>query len=469
MFEKKGSSRPNLYVLKKYLSSYWLRSAFYTILQRFSVTIFGLANFIILIRTLSKPQMGVWALFLVVTSIFETTKGGLLKNAHIRYVSSSGDTREKTVIASSSLLINSAITVIFILLILLFSNSASVWLHTGTELADMLKWFIPGLIGMVMFSHLEAIQQSHLDFKGVFAGYFVRQVAFFLLILFHTLLKIPFTLNRLAIYQSGCIFLGIIVIYFYSRPYLHHRFDPTKAWVRKILGYGGYIFSSGMVANIFSNLDQLMTARFINSGAVAYYNAASRLNQVIDIPSYAAAEVIFPKVSQASAKEEGNHRVRYLYERMVAVLLCFTVPTALFIIFFPRLVIAVIAGSKYAAAAPILQLYMITGILRPMQNQAANLLNSIGKQALCFIINTISLAANLIINYTCFYYIGFYGAAIGTLITCALGTFAWYLVMRKQIGAKLSSIILYMMDSYKTIYLVVWGMLSKNKKANPEQ
>jgi lipopolysaccharide exporter len=463
---KKRLPRPNLYVLKKYLSSYWIRSAFYTILQRFSITLFGLVNFMILIRTLTKPQMGVWALFLVVTSIFETTKGGLLKNAHIRYVSSSGDPEEKTVIASASLLINSSITALFILLIVFFSGWASIWLHTGAGLSEMLKWFIPGLIGMVIFSHLEAIQQSHLDFKGVFAGYFVRQVAFFLLILFHTVLRIPFTLNRLAIYQSACIFLGVIVIYFYSRKYLHHRFDPTRAWIRKILGYGGYIFSSGMVANVFSNLDQVMTARFIDSGAVAIYNAASRINQVIDIPSYAAAEVIFPKLSQASAQEEGIHRVRYLYERMVAVLLSFTVPTAVFIILFPKLVIAVIAGSRYAMAAPILQLYMITGILRPMQNQAANLLNSIGKQALCFIINSVSLVANLIINYTCFHYIGFYGAAIGTLITCALGSFAWYMIMRRQIGTRLSHIFIYMTEFYKILYTNARKLLAMTKKAN---
>src|SRR5450432_810282 len=287
----------------------------------------------VLIRSLSKPQMGVWALFLVVTSIFETTKGGLLKNAHIRYVSSSGDTQEKSTIASASLLINSSITALFILLICLFSNAASTWLHTGTELAGMLKWFIPGLVGMVLFSHLEAIQQSHLDFKGVFAGYFVRQLSFFLVILFHALFKIPFSLNRLAIYQSICIFLGTIVIYFYSRKYLLHRFDPTLAWIKRIVGYGGYIFSSGIVGNIFANLDQIMTARFMpDSSSVAYYNAASRINQLIDIPSFAAADIIFPKISQASAQEEGTHKVRYLYERMVAILLCFTVPSALFII-----------------------------------------------------------------------------------------------------------------------------------------
>jgi lipopolysaccharide exporter len=436
-------------------------------LQRFSITLFGLVNIMVLIRSLSKPQMGVWAIFLVVTSIFETTKGGLLKNAHIRYVSSSGDNIEKTTIASSSLLINGSITGIFITLICLFSNQLSVWLHTGKELSQMLWRFIPGLIGMVFFSHMEAIQQSHLDFKGVFAGYFVRQAAFLIIILIHAVFRIPFSMNLLAIYQSGCIFLGTFVIYLYSRKYLHNRFDPSLAWVKKIIGYGGYIFSSGIVANIFSNLDQLMTAIFMNTTSVAYYNAASRVNQLIDIPSYAASEIIFPKVSRAST-EEGKDKVRYLYERMVAILLCFTIPTALFIIIFPRFVIDIIASSRYRAAIPILQLYMVTGILRPMQNQSANLLNSIGKPALCFVINAVSLAANLVINYTCLYYIGFYGAAIGTLITCILGNAAWYFVMQKQIGTHLFSILKYMIEFYKTQYQNFLKIILKIRKISQE-
>lgn len=447
--------------MKKYFSSYWLRSAFYTILQRFSITFFGLINVMVLIRTLSKSQMGVWFIFLAVTSIFEMTKSGLLKNAHIRYVSTSEDHSDKTAIASSSLLINAAITLLFVLFLLLFADVLSHWMHTGKELADMLYWFIPGLIAMVFFSHLEAIQQSFLDFKGVFAGYFVRQFAFFLVILTLTVFHIPFTLSQLAFYQSLCFVVGTVVLYFYTRPYLHHRFDPSWLWLKRIVGYGGYIFSSGVVANVFSNLDQFMTGRFMTTADVAYYSVASRINLLIDIPSYAAADVIFPKVSKASATE-GEGKVRYLFERMVALLLCFTIPLAIFVIIFPKLFIFIVAGKGYGIAAFILQLYMLDGILRPMQNQSANLLNSIGRSGLCFVINAVSLAANLVINYSCMRYFGFYGAAIGTTITCILGMTAWYIIMRRLIGANLASIWQHMLEHYRNIYRFAYNLVKKS-------
>ncbi len=431
-------------------------------MQRFSVTLFGLINFVVLIRWLfPKPeQMGTWSLFLAITTIFETTKTGLLKNAHIRYVSSSDATDEKTAIASSSFLINASISILFIGLIVFFSQDVSKWLHAGTELTTTLLWFVPGLAAMIFFSHMEAIQQSHLDFKGVFAGYFTRQLLFFLLICGTALLHITITVPWLALYQSASIIVGTIVITLYSRKYIIGRFDPSKAWIKKIFSYGGYIFGSGLLGNIFASVDQFMVSKYIQSTAwVAKYSTASKLNQVVDIPSYSAAEVIFPKVSKASATE-GKDKVRYLYEKMVAILMAFTIPTAIFVILFPKLIIYVIAGKAYLDAAPILQMYMITGLFRPMQNQAANLLNSIGKTRLCFIINGISLAVNLLINYICLKHIGYYGSAVGTMITCLLGATCWYFIIRHQIGAALPSMARHLADYYKLFFTYAKGLFA---------
>ena len=405
--------------------------------------------------------MGEWSLFLTITGIFEMTKSSLLKNAHIKYVSSSQDKEEHIFVASSSFLINAAITFLFILLILFFSGWLGRWFNAGQELGMMLKWFIPGMIFMVFFAHMEAVLQSFMDFKGGFAGYLVRQVCFFGVILGYKLSGHTLTLSRLSMYQSITIGLGTGVLFFYTRKYLHFQFRPAKEYVKKILGYGGYIFGSSMVANVSSNLDQLMTGKFINASSIAYYNVASRINLLVDIPSYAASEIIFPKASRASA-EEGKEKVRYLFERMVAVLLAFTIPTAIVILIFPGVIMTVIAGPAYRLAAPILQLYMITGIFRPAQNQAANLLNSIGRPRLVFIANTFYLMLFLGINYICLWKIGFYGAAVGTVITSFIGFIAWYFIMRREIGIQPGRIGFYILDTYRIVIRRVSGVLKRS-------
>jgi O-antigen/teichoic acid export membrane protein len=307
---------------------------------------------------------------------------------------------------------------------------------------------------------MEAISQSHLDFKGVFAGYFVRQVVFFCIVCYHAIFKVPIELHQLSIYWSISIFTGTIFIYWYSRPHLHNKFNPSLAWIKKITGYGKYIFASGLISNLYTNMDQLMTAGVMKLPAVvASYSISNRINTVIDVPSFAAADVIFPKVSMASA-QEGEGKVKYLYERMVALLSCFVVPLTLVIIIFAKWVVLLVGGTQYVQqATPILQLYMITGLLRPMQNQAANLLNSIGKPALCFILNAVTLGANLFISYLCIKHFGYIGAAIASVFTYGLSLPVWYYVVKRLVGAEARNIIAYMREFYSLFFNKGVGLL----------
>jgi O-antigen/teichoic acid export membrane protein len=422
-------------------------------LQRFSITLFGLISYAILAhRGLSLPEMGVYALFQVVVTNFELAKSALLKGAHVKFMSMNDDEAEKTRIASSSLLVNALITVVFIVLLFFFSQVLGRLLHTGPELSDMLLWYIPGLVGMVLFSHLEATQQGHLDFKGVFAGYFARQVCFFVLILVQTVSGRPLRLTDISMYLSISVILGTIVLYMTTRKYLQHRWDYDGRWTKRLLGFGGYIFGSSIVSNIYLSLDQIMTAALLQSPAgVAQYNAATKINQFVDTPSFAAAEVLFPKAARASA-QEGVEKVRYLFERMVSVLLCYTIPVAVIISFVPGLVLRLISGPAYVAAAPILQLYMIICVLRPAQLQAANLLNSIGKPGITFVMNVGYLVANLGIGYVCLKTIGFYGAAVGSVIAFLIMAVAWYYLMKKQIGFRMKPVFHYMREYMRMGY-----------------
>jgi O-antigen/teichoic acid export membrane protein len=437
------------------------------LLQRFSITLFALANFVILIRHLQKPEMGVWALFLVVTTLFETAKSNLLKNAHIKFVGSSGE--EKTAVASSSLLLNASLNFLFILFLFLFSGELSHLLGAGIELEKMLKWFIPGMFFMIFFSHFEAVSQSHLDFKSPFAGNFSRQMVFFLMISIQAILKIPFSLIQIVMYQSISIGVGALVIYFFSRKHLLYIFNPSVRWIKELLGFGGYIFGIAITSNLFANLDQLMIGKFTSrlgtnysQSMVANYNAATRVSTWVDVPSYSAAEILLPKVSQVDISK-GYHQVTYMYERMVAVLLSFTVPIALFIFFFPKWVISVIAGAQYADAAFILQMYMLSALVKPIQNQAANIFLYIGKARLCFFLNLLFLGINSGLNYLCFLQFGPYGAAIGNVIGCVLGTLVWYSILQRSIEVRYINIGRYIVDTYKMVYSKV--LLIKNLRS----
>jgi O-antigen/teichoic acid export membrane protein len=194
-----------------------------------------------------------------------------------------------------------------------------------------------------------------------------------------------------------------------------------------------------------------MTSKFLNPITVSYYSTAYRISGIIDIPIIAAADVLFPKMAQASTNEDSN-KVRYFLEKTTALLLCLIIPTTIFIIIFSKLIIQIIAGSTYLEASIILQVYLIRNTIGIFQIQSANTLISIGKSKLHFLLNSIGFVLKIVITYFCLKYFGFYGAALGSLIMPTLNFIIWYFVMKKQINVNVKNIIKYMLEFYQNFY-----------------
>ena len=79
--------------------------------------------------------------------------------------------------------------------------------------------------------------------------------------------------------------------------------------------------------------------------------------------------------------------------------------------------------------------------------------------------NTAFLLALLLINYICLKEFGFYGAAIGTLITSLLNFIAWYFLMKKEINLDLSSVFNHIVGTYKSIFKFIQSITSKRKQS----
>src|ERR1700742_4608327 len=71
-------------IFKKY--SYWVKSGKYTAIQQFSVLGMGIISFMLLARVLGPAEYGVWGLFITISSITETARTALIKNAFIRFM-----------------------------------------------------------------------------------------------------------------------------------------------------------------------------------------------------------------------------------------------------------------------------------------------------------------------------------------------------------------------------------------------
>ncbi|HKP33054.1 MAG TPA: hypothetical protein VJT83_10010, partial [Chitinophagaceae bacterium] len=220
----------------KFNSSYWLTSIFFTLLQRFSIILFGTVTYIILAKfTFSTAEMGIWVVFLTICSIIEAAKLGLLRNATIKFLHSSRYSNNKDDVQFASFIVNCLFTVVVIILILLFGKLFAVYLKTA-EIAPLLKWAILLFIVQIPFHHCELLQQANLQFKPSFWAYLLRQGLFFVgVFAFAFWYKEHVSFVNLVLIQLISLLAGLIYFLISTRKLLLTRFHFRLPIVAEML------------------------------------------------------------------------------------------------------------------------------------------------------------------------------------------------------------------------------------------
>jgi O-antigen/teichoic acid export membrane protein len=355
---------------------------------------------------------------------------------------------------SSSLILNAGCTLL-VVLGLLFGGHWLAQFLKAAPLEHLFYWSTFLLIALIPFNHYEIILQGNFQFQINFYAYMIRQGSFFLYMLLGAIFFPAYiTFNNLLLVQILGVMGANIYMYIKSRPFLSGKLIVDSAVIGKLLGFGKYVFGTALFANVSRSVDQWVTANTMNNinvNAVSYYNVVSRVSNMMDSPTTAAADILFPKNAQASGLE-GNAKVKYYFERMVATLTALIIPIGLFIFVFPKFVVMIIAGPKYYAAIPILQLMAISSFIRPFIFNFGHTVDAIGKPRTNFLVNVALMILNTGITYYCLSHFGFMGAAYATFAINII-TFLWfYLILRKVLNIELKNIWVYTKMTYINIF-----------------
>ncbi len=443
--------------------SYWLVSMLATFLQRFSRPAFGVLNFMMLTRMLTRYEFGVWSIFLVISTTFEMTKTTLLKTAHIKFAAASSDEAEHVAISWSSLTLNILLTIIYWTGLYVFANPIGNWLKSGADFASTISWYIPGMIGMVFFAHYDAVRRAKLNFKNGLYGYLTKYVYFFMATGIYFVANIKMNLNQVVLHYGIGSLAAALVMFLLDYKSLSFRFGATRLWMKKLISFGKYIWGGNLIGNLSSNFDQMLTARYLSPTTAAHYGIAARIIGVVEIPLFAAAEVLFPKMTKA-VEEEGTGRAKWYLEKMIASLYVVMTPAVLVMVIFAKWIVLLLAGNTYLDAVPIVQLYIFRILLIILQLQSGQTLISIGKSVLHFKMTAISFVLRVIVLYVCYTQIGLYGAAWGNIVMAVISLVYWYLLMRREVGLEASGIIRHFreqVDYLKNILKTRLGRLAR--------
>ncbi len=408
--------------------------------------------------------MGIWSLFLAIFALIETIKQGLLRNPMIKFLSEPEYVNNRNKIQSASLITNILFSAIVIVVLFFGNPICTKWLKTP-ELFPLFRWGILIILILIPFNHFEVLLQAHFKFKAIFYGYLFRQGIFlFLIIILLIFHKSSLTLVNLARLQIVSLLWGTLVLMYSARKYFFPKIDTDKRTMLRMFNFGKYIFGTNVFSAFGRSADQFISAGLISSDVVAYYNVVSRINNMMDVPSIAIADVLFPKNVEAMATS-GIDKVRYYFERMVGTIISILVPISILIFSIPHLFIKILAGSKYYAAVPILQTVILFSFLRPFSYQFGTTMDAIGKPRVNFWVNLLTMCLSYFFMYLGLRYIGWMGAAYGTVVSAILSFLIMYVVLNKTIGVRLGETFKYMWVSYREIYDNVRKFIGKNDRS----
>lgn len=412
---------------------YWFKQGSYSLLNRIATVLFGFANLLLLVRVLPKAEVGDWILFTSVTSIVEIARNGFIRSPFIASLSGAAETEQKKIISASLSIHVMAGLVMCLVIYGLGMVLSDFW--DSENLKYLFFVYIITSMLMVPLLQMEYILQWRMNFRGIFLVNLVRLscLTTFLLVQYF-LVRRP-SLMELVYFQLFAVVLGIgMSCFLIDRNYLKGlSYKLGKGAKGALFHMGKYTVGTNISSMVIKNTDSWMIGRLLNSAMVAVYNPAIRIANIVEVPTLAIANLIFPQVNKKRL-EGGDQGIRNIYLKSVSLILAMIIPATLVIYIFADPIVTFTLGENYQEAGDILRVTVFYTLIIPFNRQFGTIMDGIKKPKLNFYLLVIVAVLNVGLSYIFIRQFGAIGAAYGTvsayLVVFVLNQFFLYRIFR---------------------------------------
>jgi len=327
-------------------------------------------------RWLPKEVFGQWMLFLTSWTFFDSFRTGFLLNALIRHsagIETESD-YQKWAGAIWQLAVGFTLLVVTVMYAALVGMPAiAQWLGT----VESMNWF--ALLAVVSLPHTIAgwLLQSRSQFLPVqwirvftqlffliftATAYFIHQPLDLLTICaFYTLSN--------ALVSLWAIIVGWSKIKLFNQGSAHER--------SQLLQYGKYGTGVLIGMNVLRTADIFIVGSFIGPAAVASYTIPQRFIQLLEIPVRSIVITSAPKLAELHQRHQSQALVDY-FHKSAGRLWFMLLPVALVGFIFAKPLVGFLGGSQYTDSALIMRIFMLQGLLIPLERYSGVSLDAIG-------------------------------------------------------------------------------------------
>lgn len=362
----------------------------------------SIGTLMVLARLLKPEDFGVFAMITVVTGLLDSFSDMGISAAVISY----RDIRDNEL--SSLFLLNIFIGIGLCLLlvaaspfVVFYYKEPRIYLYLWILSLNFIITSPATLFNVLMKKHMQFKILSKINIAATIA-YAVGAIVY--AFLFRSIMS--FVVGTLM--QS--LTSTVLNIYHGKKIWKPGKVIIKYTYLKRFLSFGLFQIGERVINRLNRNIDYLIIGRFLGAEVLGYYFMAynlmlkpiRKINPII-------TSVAFPALSEI---QEDNVQLKRYFLKMTRYIIYVMAPIFLIMFLLAEPVILVLYGSAWLAAAPVLAIFALLGILYSIGNPMGNLILAKGRADIGFWLNAGQTLFLLLANY-----IGVRWGAIGVALS----------------------------------------------------
>ena len=425
-----------------------------SLLGNLTVTVFGIASFMLLTRSLSLNLFGQWSLYVSASTLLEMLRSGLTRVALIRFLSGA-NADEKQMVLGSNWVISIALTFVLSTALLairfLFRETID---HSSFAL--FFQWYpliaFANLALQNSLSQLQAEQKFSriLCLRALDSGLFVMVLSVNLVVICAVISFIIMAYLLIALIASAA---GMIM----TRDGLAAIRRANVKTVKELLHFGKYTLGTLIGTNLLKSTDAFLIGMspVLGAAGVAMYSVPLKMIEMLEIPLRSMVATAYPRIAAAARGGQRDKIKSTFYDYtgftmilFVPILLAGTVAAPWFII--------LLAGPDYLSAVFLFRIFCVYGLFLPFDRFAGVVLDAINRPNLNFFKVLFMAAINLLGDVIAvFYFASLELVATATILMTVCGVLWGYYYLHREFGLSVRALLIAGLGKWQQTFSLV--------------
>lgn len=392
----------------------------------------------LLTRYLSLDDMGAWFYFLMVCSLGDAVRNGLLSTATIKFYAGTSRERGQEVLGSVWLLAL-VITGFLVLLDLAFVP----FIHTipNPMLVASIRWFGITFISSLPFNYILWVLMADEQYGKILWLKLINSGGMIIYAIVLILLgKMTLEAMLWGNFLTFCLASLCGLLWGLGRigTLLHRSWVCTMELVR----YGKYTMSTTFISRLLGSADTNIIPFMLGPGALAVYGVALTLMQGVEIILRSFVGTGMSGMAIAY-NNDNTHQVGYIVKKYSGMLTIAFIPLTILVFFAADLAIYILSGHKYVGteAANIFRIYMVLALFYPLDRFIGATLDIIHKPKINLYKVFIMLFFAVVGDYVgILIFKNLYGVVAASYFTTLSGIIFGYIYLNKYLKVPLGDI-----------------------------